>query len=315
MAVERPKQTYTGAVRKLDVGPKGSKRSIGGETSYPFYLFEGQMPQKPLIGFEINDIRPERWASPLEAVFGDVMGDPVAWARKCVDELGADIIHLELVGTDPNGRNLPADHAARVARAVADAVSVPLTVWGSADVDKDKEVLRQVAEACAHRKLLIGPLQEGNHKQVGASVIAFGHVAVNSTPIDINLAKQLNILTANLGVSDDRIVMDPTVGGLGYGLEYTYSVMERCRQAALTQQDEKLQYPLYCNLGQEIWKTKEAQLGMEEAPTLGDPARRGILMEAVAAAALLMAGADVLVMRHPESVRLARGLISSLVKG
>jgi acetyl-CoA decarbonylase/synthase complex subunit delta len=312
MAVDKPKQTYTGAIREIDVGASGAEAKVGGETSYPFYVFEGEMPRKPLIGYEINDVAPEAWPKALQDVFGAVGSDPVAWAKKCVDEFGADFIHLELVGTDPNGKDLDAAHAAKVAKAVSDVVKVPMAVWGSGNEEKDKEVLRQVAEACSDRKLMIGPVQEANHKQVGAAVIGYGHVAINSTPIDINLAKQLNILTANLGVSEDKMVMDPTVGGLGYGLEYTYSVMERSRQAALTQQDDKLQYPMYCNLGREVWKTKEAAMSQDEAPTLGDPAKRGVMIESITAASLLVAGADMLVMRHPESVKLTRQLIEDL---
>jgi acetyl-CoA decarbonylase/synthase, CODH/ACS complex subunit delta len=105
--------------------------------------------------------------------------------------------------------------------------------------------------------------------------------------------------------------MDPLTGGLGYGLEYTYSVMERDRMAALVQQDDKLRAPIICNLGREVWKTKEARLGAED-PKMGDPAKRGVMMEAATAASLLLAGADVLIMRHPEAVRLTKELIREL---
>jgi acetyl-CoA decarbonylase/synthase complex subunit delta len=133
-----------------------------------------------------------------------------------------------------------------------------------------------------------------------------------SSPIDVNLAKQLNILLGNLGVKMEKIVIDPTTGGLGYGLEYTYSVMERLRMAALTQEDDKLQLPIICNMAHEVWKTKEAKLSNEEAPELGDAAKRGILMEAVTAVTLALAGADVLIMRHPEAVKLVRNFISQM---
>jgi acetyl-CoA decarbonylase/synthase complex subunit delta len=158
--------------------------------------------------------------------------------------------------------------------------------------------------------LMIGPVVEENYKQVGAGAIGYKHTAVANTPIDINLAKQLNILLGNLGVPDDQILVDPTTGGLGYGIEYTYSVMERDRMAALTQQDERLQFPILCNMAKEVWKTKEAKTSSEEAPTLGDAKRRGILMEATTAIVLLLAGADVLVMRHPDAVKLVREMIA-----
>jgi acetyl-CoA decarbonylase/synthase complex subunit delta len=148
---------------------------------------------------------------------------------------------------------------------------------------------------------------------VGAGAIGYKHTAIASTPIDINLAKQLNILLGNLGVPDEQIIVDPTTGGLGYGIEYTYSVMERDRMAALTQQDERLQFPIICNLAKEVWKTKEAKTSAEESPVLGDPKKRGILMEAVTAIMLLLAGADVLVMRHPEAIKLVREMISDFM--
>ena len=134
-----------------------------------------------------------------------------------------------------------------------------------------------------------------------------------SSPIDVNLAKQLNILLGNLGVPDNRIIIDPTTGALGYGLEYTYSVMERDRMAALTQEDGKLQSPIVCNLAQEVWKTKEARLTEEEDPKLGDPTKRTILLEAVTAMSLLIAGADIVIMRHPEGISLIKGMIKELI--
>ena len=169
-----------------------------------------------------------------------------------------------------------------------------------------------MAEVCDGMNLILGPVAEGNYKQIGAGAIGYKHVAVASSPIDINLAKQLNILLGNLGVPDGQILVDPTTGALGYGLEYTYSVMERDRMAALTQQDERLQFPILCNLAKEVWKTKETKLSAEEAPLLGDAKRRGILMEAVTAVTLLLAGADILVMRHPDAIKLVKEMIAEL---
>jgi len=195
---------------------------------------------------------------------------------------------------------------------VADAVDVPLIVWGTANHEKDTEVLRKVAEICQGRDLIIGPVEEGDHKRIGAAALAYHHTVAASTPIDINLAKQLNILLGNLGVPDDLLVMDSTVSGIGYGIEYAYSVMERIRMAALTQQDEKLQFPLICNIGREVWKSKEVKISEEEDPKLGDAKKRGILLEAMSAMVLLLAGGDVLIMRHPEAIRLVREMMTEL---
>jgi acetyl-CoA decarbonylase/synthase complex subunit delta len=237
----------------------------------------------------------------------------VAWAKKAVDVFGADLIALQLVSTDPNGLNRPSEEATETARKVSAAVDVPVIVYGSGSPEKDAELLRKVSEACEGKQLIIGPVLEDNYKQVGAGAIAYKHTVSACSPIDINLAKQLNILLGNLGVSDGQLIVDPTTGGLGYGIEYTYSVMERDRMAALTQQDERLQFPIICNLAREVWKTKEAKAKTEDAPVLGDAARRGILMEAMTAQLLLMAGADILVMRHPEAIGLVRGMITDLM--
>jgi acetyl-CoA decarbonylase/synthase complex subunit delta len=199
-----------------------------------------------------------------------------------------------------------------VVKRVADAITVPLIVWGTANDEKDAELLKRVAEVCEGKNVAIGPVSDKNYKQVGAMSIGYGQVVMASSPIDVNLAKQLNILLGNLGVTDEKIIVDPTTGGLGYGLEYTYSVMERDRMAALTQEDTKLQYPLICKIAPEVWKTREARLKRDEEQKLGDERKRSILMESVTAMSLLLAGADVIIMRHPESITLMKDMIREL---
>jgi len=312
VAFEIQKIAYTGKIKETKLGKGPKAVTVGGETSYPFHLFEGAMPNPPRIAMEVYDIVPEDWAEAALEPFRDVVNDPVAWAKKCVENYGADLICLQLASTDPNGLNRSGEEAAQTAKKVASAVDVPVIVWGSGNAEKDTDTLRRVAEICDGMNLTIGPVAEGNYKQVGASAIGYKHTAIASTPIDINLAKQLNILLGNLGVPDEQILVDPTTGGLGYGIEYTYSVMERDRMAALTQQDERLQFPILCNMAKEVWKTKEAKTPTGQAPALGDARKRGILMEAVTGVVLLLAGADVLVMRHPEAVKLIRETIADL---
>jgi acetyl-CoA decarbonylase/synthase complex subunit delta len=281
---------------------------------YPFHLFEGGMPNPPRIAMEVYDSAPDDWPEAAIEPFRDVLKDPVAWAQKGISQYGAEMICLQLGSTDPNGANRPSEEAAAVAKKVADAVNVPLIVWGCNSDEKDAETLRRVAELCTGKNLVIGPVSEKNYKQVGAGAIAYKHAVAASSPIDVNLAKQLNVLLGNLGVPDGQILVDPTTGGLGYGIEYTYSVMERDRMAALTQQDERLQFPIVCNLAKEVWKTKEAKLSAQQDPKLGDPKKRGVLMEAVTAVVLLLAGANILVMRHPEAMQLVKGMIADLSK-
>jgi acetyl-CoA decarbonylase/synthase complex subunit delta len=311
MAIEIPKTSYSGKIKGVKLG-KGSKAvSVGGETSYPFYLFEGEMPNLPKIAMEVWDYPPEDWPEAALEPFAGVTGDPVAWAKKCIDDYGAEMIALQLVSTDPNGLDRGPEEAAEVIKKVADAIDVPLIVWGTANHEKDIQVLTKVAEVCQGKNLILGPVEEGDHKRIGASAIGYNHTVVASTPIDINLAKQLNILLGNLGVPDKQIIMDPTVSGIGYGIEYAYSVMERMRMAALTQQDEKLQLPIICNVAKEVWKSKEVHLPDNEA-MMGDAKKRGILLEAMSAMTLLLAGGNVMVMRHPEAIKLVKEMLADL---
>ena len=314
MGFDPPKESYTGTIKEITIGSGDKKVTVGGETAYPFYTFEGEIPHKPAIAMGVCDTKPEDWAPGLVAEIGeDVMGDPAAWAKSYLDKYSPDMIYVELISTDPNAEDAPPEKAATTVKGILDVIDVPLIVWGCGNDKKDADVLRAVMEGAAGTELLVGPVTEGNYKQLGAGAIGFKHKLIASTPIDINLAKQLNILLSNLGVPDDSIIVDPTTGGLGYGLEYSYSVMERARMAALVQQDEKLQYPMICNIGREVWKTKEAKSGAEEAPELGDPAKRGVNMETLTATSLLLAGADILVLRHPESVKLIRQYIDQML--
>ena len=316
MAFEIPEQPYSGKIGETTLGVGDDAVTLGGGDSYPFHLFEGSMPNAPKIAMEVWDYDPsEEWPEAAIAPFKDVIGAPDAWAKKCVDEYGADLIVLQLKGTDPNGMDRSAEESAEIAKKVADAVNVPLVLWGTANNAKDEEVLKKISESCEGKNVSLGPVEEANHKGVGASSLGYGQTIVSSSPIDVNLAKQLNILLGNLGVNSDKIIIDPTTGGLGYGMEYSYSVMERIMMAALTQEDDKLQIPMICNLGNEIWKCKEAKEPIEEAPTLGDPEKRGIMMESTAAVCYLLAGASVLILRHPESVRLTKSFIELLSNG
>ena len=312
MAFEIPKQDYSGDIKATTLGVGDKAVTVGGENSYPFHTFEGDMPNAPKIAMEIWDKDPgDDWAEAAKEPYKDVLGDPVAWAKKVLEH-EPDLLVIQCQSADPNGDNAPAEEVSDRVKAVVDEVDVPVVVWGTYNHEKDIEVMRLVSEKCQNKNLIIGPVEEGDHKQIGAAAMGYNHTIAASSPIDVNLAKQLNILLGNLGVKDEKIIVDHTTGGLGYGLEYTYSIMERIMMAALTQEDDKLQRPVICNMAHEVWKTKEAKLSEKEAPELGDAAKRGILMEAVTAVSLLMAGANVLMMRHPEAVKLVRNFISQM---
>ena len=305
------KQNYSGTIREVVLGNGDTAVTVGGAEVLPFHLFEGNQPHQPLIAMEVQDIAPDNWPATLTQYFDDVMDNPVAWAQKCVNEYKADALNIYLIGTDPNGENRPSADAAKDAAAIIDAVDVPIIVWGCGNNEKDTETLRDVTSLISDKRVCLAPLEDANYRAIGATAMAFHHPMVAASPIDVNLAKQLNILLENLGVPLDTVLMDPSIGALGYGIEYTYSVMERIRIAALTQKDEKLQVPIICNLGREVWKTKEVGLASDEL--LGDQERRGIMMEAMTASCMMLAGGEVLVMRHPKAISMTKALIAGLV--
>ncbi len=315
MGFELKKESYSGGIKAISIGKGDSAITVGGQTCYPFYTFEGNMPNKPVIAMEIWDMAPEDWPEPVMVHVKDVVADPAAWAKKCVNTFGADAIVIQLKSVDPNDKNASPESAAETVLKVLQAINVPLIVWGCANPAKDEAVLKVVAEKCQGYNLVMGPVEEKNYKGIGAAAMGYGHAVISSSPIDVNLAKQVNILLENLGMPMDRVLVDPTTGGLGYGMEYTYSVMERLSMAAMVQGDEKLQFPMINNLGNEVWKCKEARLNADEAPVLGDPEKRGVMMEAIGAVSYLLAGSNILIMRHPEAIRLTKEFINAMTAG
>lgn len=313
MAFDVPKIQYTGKIKEVIIGNGASLVKTGGESCYPFYVFEGEMPNAPKIAFDVWDYKPDDWQPWALEPYEDVVGDPLAWAKKCIEVYDAEMITLQLRSADPNGMDRDVEEVVSTVKRVVDGINIPVIVWGTANDDKDTVLLRRVAEVCEGKNVLIGPVSDKNYKQIGARAIGYGQTVGASSPIDVNLAKQLNILLGNLGVADEKIIMDPTTGGLGYGLEYSYSVMERDRMAALTQEDAKLQYPIFSNLAPEVWKTKETRLRQDDDFRLGDEKKRSILMESLTAMSMLLAGADIVVMRHPESVQLIKNMIQELM--
>jgi CO dehydrogenase/acetyl-CoA synthase delta subunit len=301
---------YSGAIREVTLGNADNTVTVGGTNTMPFQLFEGDMPRKPLIAMDVLDVAPEEWPETLTRHFEGVLDNPVAWAQKCVNDYQAEAICLSMVSTDPNGMNRSSADAAKVAADVINSVDVPIIIWGCDNAEKDTETLRDITAMIGDKKVCLSPLTDTNYRSIGATAMAFQHPVVAASPIDVNLAKQLNILMENLGMQLGTVLIDPSIGALGYGIEYTYSVMERIRLAALTQQDDKLQVPFICNLGREVWKAKEVRLPTDDM--IGDQENRGVLMEAVTASIMLMAGGEVLVMRHPKAITLTKSLVNGL---
>ncbi len=298
-----------------DGGTRGTTVRIGGHTTIPFLGFEGQTTL-PAVAYEVPDIPPDagEWPEALREPWKDVLNDPVAWARKAETEYGADLICIRLLSIHPDRGNAPAAKVKETVLAIRAAVKAPLIVWGCDDDPRDNEVLPVVSQALAGEKCLLGMASQENYKTLAAACLADGHSLLGLSPLDINIAKQVNILVSDMGLPADRIVMYPTTGALGYGLEYTYSIMERGRLAALAG-DAMMSMPVFCVVGAESWKAKEARASDEDAPQWGPAAERGVLWEAVTATALLQAGADILLMRHPRAAEVVRGAMKGLIGG
>ncbi|MDD5476941.1 MAG: acetyl-CoA decarbonylase/synthase complex subunit delta [Candidatus Omnitrophica bacterium] len=289
---------------KDEGGSRANTVKIGGQNSLPLLFKEGDLPNKPKIAFEIWDIAPQDWQEELISAYGKAVNDPFAWAEKCVNEFKAEILCLKLQGTHPDCGNKTPQESAKFVSALLNKVKLPLIIIGSGDDTKDNLVMPVVSEAAKKERCLIGCAAQDNYKTLVASGLADGHSIIAESPIDINIAKQLNILISDMGLSLERIVINPTIGALGYGLEYAYSIMERARLAALSG-DKTLASPFICFVGQEAWRTKEAKVSLEQ----------GIMWETITATSLIQSGADLLVMRHPKAVQKVHNFIETLYRG
>ena len=316
--VKLAKESWDGSVREITLGAtkaEGGTRShtvtIGGETAMPFMHFEGKTPCKSVIAIEITHRRPDDWSQLLMDVWGDVMDDPGEWA-KAAEKAGADVLYLKLLLTDADGNPTTPEQAIQAVDTVLKASGLPLIIFGPGQPDPDNELLVEISNKFKGERLLLGACEEKNYRTIVASAMADGQLVVARTAMDVNLAKQLNILITDIGLSIDNIVMDPTTGALGYGFEYGYSVMERLRMAAL-QGDKMTQLPMMVTPGEECWKAKESKVGEGVPEAWGDWETRALAWETVASIMLVESGANLLVLRHPESVRRVKEAIEDLM--
>ncbi len=322
MSVAMPdvKETWTGKIVEVTLGAgaeeggtRGKTVTVGGQDSLPFLHFEGHMPHRPVVAVEISDRRPDDWSPLLLEAWNGVLDDPAAWAARA-EEVGAELIALSLDSAHPERGDTGADEARTTVRKVLEATTLPLIVYGPGQRDKDNEVLVAAAEEAAGERIALGNCEDKNYRTVVAAALANDQLVIAKSPIDVNLAKQLNVLIGDMGLPRERILIDPTTGALGYGLEYSYSVMERIRIAALSG-DAALQQPFILTAGYEAWRAKEARTDEGVPEQWGDWATRAVLWEADTALTLLETGADILVLRHPRTVSLLKETVAELMAG
>lgn len=320
MAIDLILDKWSGQINITKIGAtkdEGGTRkkviSVGGQKSLAYLFKEGQIPYAPVIAQEVWDVEPDDWPDVLTEPFKDVLSDPLTWAEKAVKEYKVDLICLKLQGASPEGKNKSPEELANLAKILLEKIDVPLIILGCGDDQKDNLVMPVVSNALKNERCLLGSAVQDNYKTLVASCLADGHNIIAESPIDINIAKQLNILITDMGLAGERIVINPTVGALGYGLEYAYSIMERARLASLNG-DKMLSMPFVCFVGQEVWRAKEARASQKEYPDWGLESERGPLWEAITSAALMQAGTDILVMRHPKAIKMTQMHIEKLME-
>lgn len=292
-------ETVTIGATPTDGGTRSHKVVIGGQGAMPFLFGDGEIPHPPKICLEFQDCPPKEWSPHLEKALGHVWGDPVEWARFLTEQTWKPLLFLRLAGAHPDYGDSVDDVVKRFERILSE-IKAPLVVVGCGVSDIDALLMPRIAKAASGEKLLLGNAQAEHYREIASACIEHGHSLITESPIDINIAKQVNILVQDAGLPPDRVVMYATTGALGYGLEYAYSIMEKTRLAGL-EGDKYMNKPQVAFVGQETWRAKEANT-REEA---------GIMWEAVTSGAYLQSGADLVVVRHPESAQRMEEYINS----
>jgi acetyl-CoA decarbonylase/synthase complex subunit delta len=316
MPVPEITESFTGSVNRVtlgatkdDGGTRTSKITVGGAHNVVYGGSTNDAGEKPVIAMDVIDTRPKDWPDILTQSYKDVLDNPGNWAKKCVTEFGADLICIKFDGIHPDKADKDAASAVKVTEEVLKAVGVPLVLWGCGNDEKDNQVMPKVSEAAKGQNCLLGTVKEDNYKSLTAIALADNHHLITEAPLDINIAKQVNILVSDMGFPLEKIVTFQATGALGYGIEYSYSIQERQRLAALGG-DKMMAMPVICDVGYETWRVKEAKLA--DAPGWGDVKDRGPAWETATAICLLQAGADIIRMRHPRAVATVKNFINQI---
>lgn len=312
MTLEIPREPGRSRIGEVTIGATpetGGTRSstviVGGSAGLPFHFFEAEFPHPPVVAMEVFDQAPAKYPPPLLECFGDVIDKPGEMAKRCVAEFGAELISIRLDGTHPEKGDRSPEEAVELVRQVLQAVGVPLIITGHSHFEKNNAVMKKVCEATAGENCLIHCVETNNYKTIAASCMAYHHCLAAQTPIDVNMAKQLNILLSEMSFPASQLIIDPLTGALGYGLEYSYSIMERIRNEGLAG-DPMLAFPMLVTPGYESARVKESRVPESEYPRWGDRNLRSASWEIAAAMTLLVAGADILVMHHPKAAEVVR---------
>ena len=308
------KHTYNAHINEVVLGVGDKAVTIGGQNVLAFHTFDGEITNAPKIGVELTDAGMAMCTMPGEQKFYEGCATVADMAKRASAMEGASFICLHLEGADPNGENKSVDECVELAKSVADATDMPLVVMGCKNIEKDTELFNKIAEALAGKNILVLSARDENYKAIGAGAgLAYGQKVGAESAVDINLAKQLNTVMTQLGVSAQSIVMNIGSAAAGYGFEYVASTLDRVKDAALSQSDAMLQMPIITPVSADTWGVKEAIMLEADMPEWGSQEERGIEMEIVTAAAVLASGSDAVIMRHPEAIRTIAAMIGELV--
>ena len=308
------KHTYNAHINEVVLGVGDKAVTIGGQNVLAFHTFDGEITNAPKIGVELTDAGMAMCTMPGEQKFYEGCATVADMAKRAAAMEGASFICLHLEGADPNGENKSVDECVELAKSVADATDMPLVVMGCKNIEKDTELFNKIAEALAGKNILVLSARDENYKAIGAGAgLAYGQKVGAESAVDINLAKQLNTVMTQLGVSAQSIVMNIGSAAAGYGFEYVASTLDRVKDAALSQSDAMLQMPIITPVSADTWGVKEAIMPEADMPEWGSQEERGIEMEIVTAAAVLASGSDAVIMRHPEAIRTIAAMIGELV--
>ena len=314
MAFNPKKQAYNASINAVTLGTGEKSIVVGGENVFPFYTFDAPIANSPKIAIEINDKgMASLQTAGMKAAF-EGCATVADMAKKAEEIEGVSAVCLHFESADPNGENMPVEDCVAMAKAVADATALPIIIMGCKNIEKDSEIFSKVSEALQGKNILVLAAREENYKTVGASAgMAYNQKVGAESAVDINLAKQLNVLIGQLGVPAQSVLMNLGSSCAGYGYEYLSSTLDRVKAAALAQNDAQLQMPIVTPVSTETWNVKEAMLSEEEAPEWGDVEERGIEMEITTAAAVLAGGSDAVILRHPEAVKTIAAMIRALM--
>ncbi len=319
MDIPDVKEKWTGKINEVTIGAtkdEGGTRDyvvkVGGHTTLPFLTFEGEMGNRPVIAGFVSDVVPD-WPEAVKKAIGDEINNPVEWAQKNVEDFGVDLISLKLIGADPAGKDAPPDECAKVVENLLKEVKVPLIIWGCGDDEKDNAVLPECSQAAKGENCLIGSAKETNYMTIVAICKADKHKIISEAPVDINIGKQVNILLQDAGFDLKDVVMYQTTAALGYGFDYVYTILERARIAGL-KGDKLMAAPQICDVAGETYRVKEAVADEDVLPGWGSIDKRAPMWEAVCANVYMQAGADILILGHPDAISITKEVIDRSMK-